>query len=97
MLELLLFVIILMLVLIYFQLRKNIKETDRFFAAIDSSLREFIAYISNLETANLEMRHKEICNHLENISTYSQKTASSLSKDENNFIHKVISENIDFS
>jgi hypothetical protein len=82
MLELLLFVIALLLVLIYFQLRKNIKETDRYFAAIDLSLRQYIAYISNLEDAKNEARHKELCEHLNAIATHTQRTASALNVNE---------------
>ena len=47
MLELLLLAIFVMLVLIYVQLRKNTKETDSYFAAIDLSLRQFFANLSN--------------------------------------------------
>jgi len=82
MLELLLFVIALLLVLIFFQLRKNIKETDRYFAAIDLSLRQFFANISNSENAKAEDRFNEICRHLNEISTHTQITSSALNKTE---------------
>ena len=49
MLELLLLAIFVILVLIYVQLRKNTKETDSYFAAIDLSLRQFFVNISNAE------------------------------------------------
>lgn len=64
-----------MLVLIYLQLRKNIKETDRYFAAIDLSLRQFFANISNVEAENDRKRHDETLKHLDKISTYSSATA----------------------
>lgn len=83
MLELLLVVITFLLVLIFFQLKKNIKETDRYFSAIDTSLRQYIAYISNLEDAKKEERHKEICAHLNDISIYTQRTSTFISKDKN--------------
>ena len=83
MLELLLFVIALLLVLIFFQLRKNIKETDRYFAAIDLSLRQFFANISNSEDAKADEKHKEICNHLNDISIYTQRTSMLIFKDNN--------------
>jgi hypothetical protein len=81
MLELLLLVIALLLVLIYFQLRKNITLTNGFFGAVDTSLREYMAYISNLENAKFEARHKEICEHLNDISIYTQRTAKLISED----------------
>ncbi|PUE57164.1 hypothetical protein B9Z36_09275 [Limnohabitans sp. Rim8] len=64
-----------MLMLIYLQLRKNIKETDRYFAAIDLSLRQFFANISNVEAENDRKRHDEILRHLDKISTHSSATA----------------------
>ena len=92
MLELLLFVIALLLVLIYFQLRKNIKETDRYFSALDLSLRQFFTNISNSEDAKAEDRFKEICRHLNAISTQTQRTSSALNKTEKS-IEEVYEEN----
>ena len=92
MLELLLFVIALLLVLIYFQLRKNIKETDRYFSALDLSLRQFFANISNSEDAKAEDRFKEICRRLNDISTHTQRTSSALNKTEKS-IEELFEEN----
>lgn len=64
-----------MLVLIYLQLRKNIKETDRYFAAIDLSLRQFFANVSNAQAENDRKRHDEILRQLDKISTNSSATA----------------------
>lgn len=83
MLELLLVVIAILLVLIIFQLRKNIKETDRYFSAIDLSLRQHLANISNFEDAKKEERHKVISTHLNDISIYTQRTSTVISKDKN--------------
>lgn len=75
MLELLLLANFVILILIYLQLRKNIKETDGYFAAIDSSLRQFFANIFNAEEESDRKRHKEILKVLEEISIYSSTTA----------------------
>ena len=48
MLELLLLANFVILVLIYLQGQKNIKEIDRYFAAIDLSLRQFFTNIENV-------------------------------------------------
>lgn len=57
MLELILLGNLVVLILIYLQLRKNIKETDAYFSALDLSLRQFFANISNTEEANNNKRH----------------------------------------
>jgi hypothetical protein len=75
MLELLLLAIVVMLLLIYLQLRKNIKETDGYFAAIDLSLRQFFANLSNSEEGLVKKRHDEILRELDKISTHSGATA----------------------
>ena len=82
MLVLLLSFIAVLLVLILLQLRKNIKETDKYFAALDLSMHQYLAYISNLEDAKFEGWHKEICEHLKEISTHTQRTSSALNKTE---------------
>lgn len=84
MLELLLLVIALLLVLIYFQLRKNISQTNSFFGAVDLSLRQHIAAISNVEEEKAEKRHQVISGHLNDISIYTQRTSMQLSKDKSN-------------
>ena len=81
MLELLLLVIALLLVLIYFQLRKNITQTNSFFGAVDLSLRQHIAAISNVEEEKAEKRHQVISGQLNDISIYTQRTSMQLSKD----------------
>ncbi len=83
MLELLLFANFVILVLIYLQLRKNIKETDSYFAAIDLSLRQFFANISNAEEENDRKRHEEILRQLDKISTHSSATARILNEAHN--------------
>lgn len=80
MLELLLLAIFAVLVLIYMQLRKNIKETDSYFAAIDLSLRQFFANSSNADEELNRQRHKEILQQLEKISTHSSTTAQILNQ-----------------
>ena len=81
MLELLLLVIALLLVLIYFQLRKNITQTNSFLGAVDLSLRQHIAAISNVEEEKAEKRHQVISGQLNDISIYTQRTSMQLSKD----------------
>ena len=80
MLELLLLAIFAVLVLIYMQLRKNIKETDSYFAAIDLSLRQFFANSSNGDEVLNRQRHKEILQQLDKISTHSGSTAQILNQ-----------------
>ena len=80
MLELLLLAIFAVLVLIYMQLRKNIKETDSYFAAIDLSLRQFFANSSNGDEVLNRQRHKEILQQLDKISTHSGNTAQILNE-----------------
>ena len=80
MLELLLLAIFVMLVLIYAQLRKNTKETDSYFAAIDLSLRQFFANLSNSKTEEDKKRHDEVLRQLDKISTHSGKTAQILNQ-----------------
>ena len=80
MLELLLLAIFVMLVLIYVQLRTNNKATDSYFAAIDLSLRQFFANISNADEELNRQRHKEILQQLDKISTNSGKTAHILNE-----------------
>lgn len=81
MLELLLLVIALLLVLIYFQLRKNITQTNSFLGAVDLSLRQHIAAISNVEEEKAEKRHQVISGQLNDISIYTQRTSMQLRKD----------------
>ncbi len=71
MLELILLVNLVVLILIYLQLRKNIKETDAYFSALDLSLRQFFANISNTEEANNNKRHGEILKQLSQMSKHS--------------------------
>ena len=80
MLELLLLAILVMLVLIYLQLRKNIKLTDSYFAAIDLSLRQFFANISNTNEERRKGRHDEILRELRDISKESSKTTRILNE-----------------
>lgn len=80
MLEILLLAIFVMLVLIYTQLRKNTKNTDGYFAAIDLSLRQFFANISNSNEERNKNRHDEILRHLEKVSTSSGATAKILNQ-----------------
>jgi hypothetical protein len=78
MLEILLIAIFVMLVLIYVQLRANNKATDSYFAAIDLSLRQFFANLSNTKTEDDKKRHDEVLRQLDKISTHSGATASIL-------------------
>jgi hypothetical protein len=80
MLELLLLANFVILVLIYLQLRKNIKETDSYFAAIDLSLRQFFANISNAEEESVSKRHDEILRQLEKLSIHSSATVRILNE-----------------
>jgi hypothetical protein len=80
MLELLLLAIFVMLVLVYVQLRKNTKDTDGYFAAIDLSLRQFFANISNAEEERYRKRHDEVLRQLDKISTQSANTAQILNQ-----------------
>jgi hypothetical protein len=80
MLELLLLAIFVMLVLIYVRLRTNINATDSYFAAIDLSLRQFFANISNSNEERNRNRHDEILRHLEKISTSSGATSKILNQ-----------------
>lgn len=80
MLELLLFAILVMLVLIYLQLKKNIKETDSYFAAIDLSLRQFFANISNTEDERNKQRNDEVLRRLDEISKNSSTTVRILER-----------------
>jgi hypothetical protein len=80
MLELLLLANLVILVLIYLQLRKNIRETDSYFAAIDLSLRRFFANISNAKEENDSKRHDEILRQLDKIATNSGTTARILNQ-----------------
>lgn len=75
MLAILLLANFVILVLIYLQLRKNIKETDSYFAAIDLSLRQFFANTSNAKEEKDRKRHEEILRQLEKISTHSSAIA----------------------
>lgn len=80
-LELLLSLIAFLLFLIFLQLRKNIKEIDRYFAAFDLSLRQFLANLSSTEKDTSDQRHKEICNHLSDISSRSLSALTLLKKE----------------
>ena len=80
MLELLLLAIFVMLVLIYVQLRKNTKEIDSYFAAIDLSLRQFFANLSNTKAEDDKKRHDEVLRQLDKISTRSGATAQILNQ-----------------
>lgn len=78
MLEIILLANFAMLVLIYRQLRKNTKDTDSYFAAIDLSLRQFFVNISNSKSEHARKRHDEVLKKLENISTHTNATAKIL-------------------
>ena len=80
MLELLLLANFVILVLIYLQLRKNIKETDSYFAAIDLSLRQFLVNISNTKEERNRSRYEEIVRQLEKISESSGTAARILNQ-----------------
>ncbi len=80
MLELLLIANLVILVLIYLQLRKNIKETDSYFAAIDLSLRRFFANTDNAKEENSRNRHDEILRQLDKISSSTGTTARILNQ-----------------
>ena len=80
MLELLLLAIFVMLVLIYVQLRKNTKETDSYFAAIDLSLRQFFVNLSSAKTEEDKKRHDEVLRQLDKISSHSGTTAQILNQ-----------------
>ena len=80
MLELLLLAIFVMLVLIYVQLRASMKATDSYFAAIDLSLRQFFANLSNTKAEDDKKRHDEVLRQLEKISTHSGTTAQILNQ-----------------
>jgi hypothetical protein len=67
-------------VLIYLQLKKSIKETDSYFAAIDLSLRQFFANISNAEEEKDRKRHDEILRQLDKISNHTSATARILNE-----------------
>jgi hypothetical protein len=75
MLELLLLANFVILVLIYLQLRKNIKETDSYFAAIDLSLRRFFTNTDNFKEEINRSRYEEIVRQLDKISESSGTTA----------------------
>ncbi len=80
MLELFLIINSVLLLLIYFQLRKNLKGADAHIAGLDFHLRKYFASVSNsVNEVNAE-RHKEICNHLDDISHSTQRTAKILSE-----------------
>tara|TARA_R110000782_G_scaffold270234_1_gene370021 strand:- start:82 stop:546 length:465 start_codon:yes stop_codon:yes gene_type:complete len=86
MLELLLLANFVILVLIYLQGQKNIKEIDRYIAAIDLSLREFFANIeTTTQRKNIE-RDDEILRQLDKISNHSGMSASIL-----NQVHNLMS------
>lgn len=80
MLELLLLAIFVMLVLIYVQLRANNKATDSYFSAIDLSLRQFIANISNTKADDDKKRHEEVLRQLDKICSHSGTTAQLLNQ-----------------
>lgn len=80
MLELILVAIVVMLVLIYVQLRKNTKEIDSYFASIDLSLRQFIANISNTKADDDKKRHEEVLKQLDKICPHSGTTAQLLNQ-----------------
>ena len=80
MLELFLIINSVLLLLIYFQLRKNLKQADTHIAGLDFRLRKYFASVSNsVNEVNAE-RHKEILYHLHDISVYTQRTAKILSE-----------------
>lgn len=80
MLETLLMANLIILLLIFFQLRKNIAKIDSYFAAIDLSLRQFFINLSNSENELENKRHSEILRQLESISKYTTSVASILDK-----------------
>ncbi len=80
MLEILLLAIFVILVLIYVQLRKNTKNTDGYFAAIDLSLRQFFANISISVEERDRKRHEEVLRQLDKISTHTGTTAQILNQ-----------------
>jgi len=83
MLELLLLAIFVMLVLIYVQLRKNTKETDSYFAAIDLSLRQFFVNLSNTKADDDKKRHEEVLRQLDKICSHIGTTAQLLNQVQN--------------
>jgi hypothetical protein len=83
MVELLLFAILVMLVLIYKQQKKSVKEIDSYFAAIDLSLRQFFANISNEAQERSSERHEQVIRELDRISSHSDRTASILNQAHN--------------
>tara|TARA_R110000822_G_scaffold309824_1_gene440331 strand:+ start:232 stop:588 length:357 start_codon:yes stop_codon:yes gene_type:complete len=80
MLELLLLANFVILVLIYLQGQKNIKEIDRYFAAIDLSLRQFFTNIETTTQRKNREKHDEILRQLDKISTHSGISARILNQ-----------------
>ena len=64
----------------FLQASKARTATDSYFAAIDLSLRQFFANISNAEEENDRKRHEEILRQLDKISTNSGTTARILNQ-----------------
>jgi uncharacterized membrane protein len=83
MVELLLFAILVMLVLIYLQQKKSVKEVDSYFAAIDLSLRQYFSITFNQAQESSSERHEEVIKELDKISSHSDRTASILNKAHN--------------
>ncbi len=78
---LLLSFIAVLLVLILLQLRKNIKETEKYFAVLDLSMRQFLANSSNSQNQFMSEQLVEIKNQLEKISNNTEPTPNQLKKD----------------
>jgi hypothetical protein len=78
---LLLSFIAVLLVLILLQLRKNIKETEKYFAVLDLSMRQFLANSSNSQNQFMSEQLVEIKNQLEKISNNTEPTSNQLKKD----------------
>ena len=83
MVELLLSAIFVMLVLIYRQQKKGVKEIDSYFAAIDLSLRQFFANSSSHSEESKAERHDQVLEALGKISSNSDRAATILDKAHN--------------
>lgn len=80
MIEILLFANFIILLFIYLRIGTNIKEIDRYFAALDLSLRQFWAKIETATQRENRERHDEILRHLDKISTHSGTSARILNQ-----------------
>jgi len=83
MVELLLFAILVMLVLIYLQQKKSVKEVDSYFAAIDLSLRQYFANSATHSFRRDNEHHEQVMQELYKISSHSDRAANILDKAHN--------------